>query len=336
MHHSLGHLSLALSLTSTIACVPMMEEAGQTAQATVCPIEECGGNAAIAGFLRVGEGHIATAGPNQPNAWGVRLVRYAKPSVGGNYTLSVENGQFQATDGATVLTGTDLLTGILRFEDLGGNTSTVEFVGIDSVQSWTANPYNITRYKLALRNSDGTATPICSDATSIHDPNAWAVVISGERYDWPSKSVLASGAQGDGWFNIVCVGHGLYKMKLMGYDPEPSPASSFATTDDERQATLKMITADYCGTGTGFTENGTSLEWRNVENWSFNYTGEAGNREAVWGPTGALCLDTPRLGQSERSAIIDECQNAGVTLPPCHTIGQPTDMEWSSHVPISQ
>jgi hypothetical protein len=59
---------------------------------------------------------------------------------------------------------------------------------------------------------------------------------------------------------IACVGEAAAKMKLMDFHPHGNRQASVA----ERQATLRMITADYCGTGHSFTVNGTQVAWRDA------------------------------------------------------------------------
>ena len=49
------------------------------------------------------------------------------------------------------------------------------------------------------------------------------------------------------------------KMKLMDYGPHGNREAS----EEERAATLHMITASYCGDGHSFTTSGTAVAWRN-------------------------------------------------------------------------
>jgi uncharacterized protein YceK len=65
-----------------------------------------------------------------------------------------------------------------------------------------------------------------------------------------------------------------------------------------------MITADYCGNGHSYTKAGTDVRWQNKHGWCtqdstcpyyFPRQDESVKREAIWGPDGALCLDTPRF-----------------------------------------
>lgn len=336
MKLALALLPAVFASVTSAACIDVMEPMGEVTQETVCPVDECGGNASIAGYLRIGEAHIGdTTADHKFNTWNVKYSRFLGPHGVTGYQLQVQNGQFVASDGTSVLTGPALKGTTLRYEDISGDFAAIEIVAVDKVESWTVEKYDIERYKLGIRYSSGEVTPVCEEAESIDDDDAWAVLLSGERYDWPGKSVIASGAQGRDWFNIACVGNGLYKTKLMGYDPEPPTASPYTTTADERQAALKMITADYCGTGTSFTASGTALQWRNADNWSYNSVGSGAALEALWDADGALCLNEPRLGQDAAAAIAAECAIANKVLPPCHTPGVGTTGVWQSRLPTA-
>jgi hypothetical protein len=49
-----------------------------------------------------------------------------------------------------------------------------------------------------------------------------------------------------------------------------------------------------------------------------------GSYEAVWGPDGAVCLDTPRRDDDApgyRTVIADHCKSVGHELPTCSELG---------------
>jgi hypothetical protein len=81
---------------------------------------------------------------------------------------------------------------------------------------------------------------------------------------------------------------------------------------------LKMITADYCGTGFSFTVDGHPLRWMDSTTYprpaiNLNTTlppVDIVSVEAIWGPTGAVCLDVPRL--YKRAYVMQQC-----ALPAC-------------------
>lgn len=94
------------------------------------------------------------------------------------------------------------------------------------------------------------------------------------------------------WFNFGCAGSAAAKLYLMGETvaTQPNPLDNAAW--QERQAMLKMLVADYCGTGHAFTVHGEPLLWQGGR---VSYALPPRNLEARWGANGAICLGTPRL-----------------------------------------
>src|SRR6185295_14525694 len=87
-------------------------------------------------------------------------------------------------------------------------------------------------------------------------------------------------------------GSTLAKLDLLGETIE-TQVDPFATASwKERQAMLKMLVADYCGTGESFTVQGAPLMWKTQ---TVPYPGETNVLEARWNEHGAMCIQTPRL-----------------------------------------
>lgn len=305
-------------------CDASPEPRGSAVRTVVCPVWECGTNAAELNELPIGELHLVPGqNTGETSAWSARIIDFVAPpgTPGGplGYTLRVQDGRFSAARASVTLKGSELIGSKITIENTGDGT-TVELIIHDhgTVPSWTGNPFPVDRYVLtSYDETQQRHVPVCTDASDTSHDSAWAVLVSGERYSWSAKSVIASGPTGAGWFNISCKDNALYKMKLMGYDPQPGPANTHSTTPEQRQATLKMVTADYCGTGYSFTETGTPLHWYNQAGWSDNGMPPSSTFEALWNHTGALCLDTPRLGTDELQDILDECASANKQLPLC-------------------
>lgn len=112
-----------------------------------------------------------------------------------------------------------------------------------------------------------------------------------DRFDL--KTMTLNSVPDPGWFNIGCAGHTLSKLHLT-HNTIASQGAAHAKHWAERQATLKMLTADYCGDGTPFTVAGQRLDWQGggVEYYSAPLA-----LEARWTENGAACLDTPRMTQ---------------------------------------
>jgi hypothetical protein len=153
------------------------------------------------------------------------------------------------------------------------------------------------------------------------DTTTYAVLVKGEVYDASTASVRLHGDQANLWFNIACAGTALAKMKLMGYDPEDS-----RTAPDQRQATLRMITARYCG-DKSYTRDHVPLVWQNASDWFQPETtfdvASIGEIEASWGKDGAICLNEPRERAWSRKAVIKECGD----IRTCDAAGNPQQSE---------
>lgn len=141
-------------------------------------------------------------------------------------------------------------------------------------------------------------------------PYFFSVLVRGETYDANKATVALQGEPAKPWFNIACAGTALAKMKLMGYDPEDT---KYPTTPGQRQTTLKMITARYCGS-MSFTHPGQPLVWQNAGKWfrPENHVAlplEVGDVEALWDQNGAICLNEPRRKNVwTRDEVIAACE----------------------------
>lgn len=183
----------------------------------------------------------------------------------------------------------------------------------DAVEPWATGGRSATAYKAMYVGQNGLQ-PLCP-TTNVD--NQWFTLILGERYDG------AEIEQDSRSVTIACVGEAAAKMKLMGYGPQGSRGASV----EERQATLRMITADYCGDGTSFTVGGTHVAWRNDDDTVLPPFEEA-VLEAKWGPGGALCLDTPR--HADLADVLSHCP-----LPACDGDGNFTEgTMWRTMLPL--
>ena len=184
--------------------------------------------------------------------------------------------------------------------------------------SQSNHPYTPSAYALAYEDPDHPSgyVNVCPEDD---DPNATIVtVIGGETYDRDDITVNAGMA---GWVTLACAEEAGFKMKMLGYSPNVSlGASASPSTWEQRQATLKMITADYCGTGDSYTEQGTHVNWYNAGG-SVGTPNYALAIEAYWTEQGAICLTTPRIPEVEVDCERPEC--TALTL---------TSYEWTTRV----
>jgi hypothetical protein len=146
-------------------------------------------------------------------------------------------------------------------------------------------------------------------------PTQHALLLQGESYDGAGN--IARSESGPRWINIACAGAALSKMRLLGFHPQgPS-------TERDRQATLKMLTARYHGERT-YTWPGVPLLWKHNRNQYYGVPRPetVGPMESVWSSEGAECTAHPRLwlwGDRFREAV---CLRH---LTGCSTVLQPSD-----------
>ena len=190
----------------------------------------------------------------------------------------------------------------------------------NALPSWAVGGSPISAYALAYERA-GELVSVCPNA----DPSETVVtILQNVVYDPEAHEVVDE----NGWLTLACADNAAFKMKLMGYsryekDRYPQP------TEAERQATIRMITADYCGDGTSFTVQGMPLDWQNSigtvlpqhdpePKWE--------NVEAIWDVNGAICLSTPRL------AMLAEVEASCPLPPPCDPMMLESAHEWVTWV----
>lgn len=147
-------------------------------------------------------------------------------------------------------------------------------------------------------------------------PPLHALVYEGDRIDSYARK-LKQWDPDPRWFNLGCGPDALVKLRL-------SRSTLLTNKADWRltQATLKMLSADYCGTGTPFTTTGEPLVWQSLSGMQLRSS--ATSMEARWNEDGARCLDEPRAFNTRlpslsaafpdiERAIANECGRP----PPC-------------------
>lgn len=298
-------------------------------------MQDCGANSAEINEIPIGELHMLPGENNgEINQWGAQLVDFVAPDGSTDFVIRFDQGHLQASNGPIKLEGPALIGSVVKVLDTNtGNELELRIRATDQRPSWTDEMFPVERFVFThFLPECNVEVPICQDAGEDPDlESAWAVIVGGERYSWTDKDVYAVGDQARGWFNIACADNALYEMKFTGYDPQPALGNPYVSVSEDRTATLKMLTADYCGTGTSFTETGTPLYWVNADGWSSNSVPPESISEAKWDHTGALCLDEPRLGADQLADIEAECATVGKVLGPCADYNGP--YVWATHNP---
>jgi ADYC domain-containing protein len=295
-----------------------------------CPITSCGNSAKIYdSILEALDVRGVTPQPLVDHHF--RLLRGTLKDAGGgcggvsDLSLEVRDGGFVGVAGGLVpnvkCSGRDLVNASFQVEKttLAGTRTeklTIQIADMQKVPVWrgdNAPPADLPTYDLVYTPTapiPGVQNlHLCSPSSwDAHDidlpgrPNDWnmstpfAVLIQGETYH-ADATVQWTGAN---WFNIGCAGAGITKMRLLGFDPmnnrtpgDPVEPNSGKSTPEERQATLKMITAKYCGPDS-WTKTGTRILLRrgneNPELAPSDPSERVGPVESRWGGNGALCI----------------------------------------------
>ncbi|HEX7841768.1 MAG TPA: ADYC domain-containing protein [Kofleriaceae bacterium] len=226
---------------------------------------------------------------------------------------------------------------------VGGYEFTIE--RISSTPFWSQRPgqppdrevpvYSFTVTSLA----DNCSVELCRPG--LTDDHAGglrgaAVIFRGDTYDERSYQVTDTLRDpDDDQFNIACVGTAISKLHLLRH----TAASGGGTTVVQRQAMLRLLTADYCGNGHPFTVDGLPLDLEFDSPRGYAPTSESlypvtsrDTLDAGWNENGATCLGHPRLLPNRRlrwdpadpandnrlfAAIRHVCGGSGHELPAC-------------------
>ena len=302
MLRHVSFLSIMLAGVSACAELPAELPAGTTEQALIdCDDWHCGSNSPVIATYHFHELNLN----GLANAEGFSVIGMRKGS--NSYTLSVERGRILGKTAAVTLQGLDLKDAQIWVRRL---TRTYA-IRITDVQTTTmfatlaGQPKQIETYLLDVNElMHGLPTAdwrnLCSQVPSRDNPDVLgmnvfhSVVFEGERINAARKTVGT--ALDPSWFNIGCAGHALAKLALGGHTEAARLAHGFATTIPERQTYLKMVTGDYCGTGRSFTVAGQPLQWTDAHGYTqYQLPGANLELEARWTPSGAQCLNTPRI-----------------------------------------
>ena len=311
----------SLALVATAGCDPEVELIREReAEGGSCPVWQCGYNAAEVNGRAIHELNL----DGEANGEGMRIVGFIAPAgIVGDYKLEVEDDELVAKGVGPDLRGAALLgaTILVQSQDLLGLPVPISILKYEEIPAWAAGAAPVATYALvypdvnAVLGQRNVCTGDLTDALT-----SAATVLGGETYDLTTKTVQPAAR----WLTIACAGSAAAKLRLLNYGPQSDfDGEGHPASVAQRQATLKMITADYCGTGHSYTKNHTPLAWENADG-----TVEAsslGSLEAVWTEKGALCLDTTRLRNVQVACKLPRCTKVSLD-----------DGEWQTRVPRSQ
>jgi hypothetical protein len=198
------------------------------------------------------------------------------------------------------------------------------WVSADKVETY------LFRYSPSVPYDPRNSRPLCTpEVDSETAPEIRAIVFRRDLYDPTTKALYF---ENEDWFNVACSGGAPYKMHMIGYTQVAQGRlnnSATSTTPAARQAMFNAFTMNACGTGEAFTVHGEPLTLSEsldmlpaTDPYRATMTVSS---EAIWGPGGAVCLDTPRLAnhrghENIRDEIEIEC---GRAIPRCDRFAWP-------------
>lgn len=220
------------------------------------------------------------------------------------YPVDFEGDMIVAYKGGQTIKGPALVGWKLIFADDKGNDFEVEIFNHEQHADWFKG-HEVNTYALAYNDYSGGELQQLSLCPNITLDETAVTALVDETYDLASNEVKPTGK---GWVTFACRGHALAKMKMLGY----APGDTYGSKIPDRQATIRMITADYCGSGHSFTQIGQPISWVDRAQHQPLDGGEDRNKiEALWDEDGAICLNTPRY-----AAIKDVNKKCG-KFPAC-------------------
>jgi hypothetical protein len=247
----------------------------------------------------------------------------AKLADGTPVSVHVEEDMLVAeTTGGARYTGLQLEGTIIRLHHkIGDYELLIDRVYLQQLWFWSGWGEHVPSYDIKARKLGADkfeqyacGEPLIADPHWATIPHA-AIVFQGDRYD-PERKLVWETPATDPWFNVACAATTPAKLHLMRHTRAGSYRDDHTigwdTNTDERQAMLKMLAADFCGTGETFTKDGVPLSYYDSNGWyreGIPYSAQ----EALWSKDGPICLDNPRLGRTKQE-VEETC---GYEIPAC-------------------
>lgn len=331
----MNHTKLGV-LMAIAGCVSSVEPDVTTTTQPVgnCPIQLC--NSPEVAHYGIWEQNLF--GEADSNGISIRSLDGVSQIVkaGLSYDLTVREGRIYGlrpntpTLGGLALEGAriELMNGKQRYYDI-----TITRVRKSGTSFVAGAPGEVETYKMVW-HEPGTASStgklLCNSPLQPTTDNKTyellgmlpdeTLVFEGDRYDVSAMTTEEKGD--DAWFNFGCAGHTLAKLYLNRSTIHTQPAPDWAL----RQTMLKMLVADYCGTGQTFTLAGEPLVWKGGLQTA--YAMSPGSIDARWDEHGAICVGEPRLVSTTNpqaatlfpdveSMIKNACHAANHPVQPC-------------------
>jgi len=222
-------------------------------------------------------------------------------ALAGSSLLGVTSSGTSATGGAITI----------------GPSTGAPLVGASLVGStWTGVATNSAQVKLRIDSAlQGTApsTDLWFYAVSYQTSTGWSPLCGLDSSNQPIRAVSVGGywaqVTGDSAhytttatrFSLACRTKTIAKCVELGYKPHKGYANQLA-------ACVRMLRADYCGTGVSHTVDGTTINL--YDNVGVNADNQSWPAEAEWTIAGARCINANNATRYER------VRDPGCTSPP--------------------
>ena len=301
---------LSLSMFGMAGCpTPQQESGGGDYRFQANRIQNGGfvnGGFINGGFINGGGingGGINGGGTNGGGTNGSSL--YGMPVSG----LWLTGSELNAQVGTQTLRGTDV-SGIEMHFSYQKDASTAPFLytmridsaGLDQTAKIPTGQQNdVWMYNLIWRQEGVSPVPAWQSwcLSEMENKPDQAVFLS-NRWD----PVTANRIDQPTFITFACRDYSLGKCARMGYRPwakgtkctghGSNKTCADVQLTDHHQSCVRMMRADYCGSGKSYTVNGTLIDIYDYLNPPIQVPETDWDIEARWTPTGAICLNDPR------------------------------------------
>ncbi|MDQ3369237.1 MAG: ADYC domain-containing protein [Myxococcota bacterium] len=159
---------------------------------------------------------------------------------------------------------------------------------IDAATQLTGENSDVWSYAVSYETADGWQ-PLCS---------AGALAVDGT---WNTERGVPTGgaytASGEN-FTFACRNRTIAKCVELGYKTWNGRTTELATC-------VRLLRGDFCGDGTPYTVDGTTLNL--YDNVGIQFDTNSWMVEAEWSPAGALCITKPRYTRFEQLGFKPTC-----------------------------
>ena len=208
---------------------------------------------------------------------------------------SISSGRMMMiTKGGNFFSGTGAVGTELTFNSDEGDyrlfVDDIEYFNGGEFKGGSLYHYDLTYEVKGESGWTGDKTPLCYDGQgnptqALILPGEWDQE-TGDRLSYSATSLTAACRQG-----------ALAKCAEWGYRPGLMP--------NTHQTCLRMVRADYDGSGVPHTLNGTEINVGDVYGINYQASEPGLMKEAEWGPNGAICLNREFLRHPELTGCED-------------------------------